>query len=70
MFDSNFLEDEIYAACDENPRDFTQEEISYIQDNGDLQKILLEWFQNEISVDCWTANNRQFMLSITQTEHV
>lgn len=63
MFDNNFLEDEIYGACDEYPRDFTEEEMAYIQNHEAVQKILLEWFENDLSVDCWTQKNREFMKS-------
>lgn len=68
MFDSNYLEDEIYGACDENPRDFTQEEINYIKEQEDVQRILLDWFRNDLSVDCWTENNRAFMQSFEKED--
>jgi hypothetical protein len=63
MFDNNYLEDEIYGACDENPRDFTQEEVNYINSWEDIQKILLDWFEHDLSVNCWTQKNREFMKS-------
>lgn len=63
MFDNNFLEDEIYGACDEHPRDFTEAEMAYIQNQEDVQKILLAWFENDLSVNCWTQKNREFMKS-------
>lgn len=63
MFDNNYLEDEIYSTCDENHRDFTQEEVDYINSREDVRKILLDWFENDISVNCWTQKNQEFMKS-------
>lgn len=68
MFDDNYLEDEIYAACDENPRDFSEEEKDYIREQSDVQKVLLDWFRNDLSVDCWTENNREFMQFLSEKE--
>jgi hypothetical protein len=64
METNNQIEDAIFAACDEYPRDFTQEEMDYIYINDSIKRVLLSWFENELSHDCWTPQQRTFMQSL------
>jgi hypothetical protein len=64
METNNQIDDAIYAACDEYPRDFTQAEMNYICANDTIKRVLLSWFNNELSHNCWTPQQRTFMQSL------
>lgn len=64
MEHDNQIEDAICVACDENPRDFTQEEMNCIYLNDGIRRVLLSWFENELSHDCWMPQQRAFMQSL------
>lgn len=57
------LEDQIFLACDENPRDWTPEEKDLIRESRGVRRALLRWYHlsQDLYVDCWTAENKAFL---------
>ncbi|MBD2305639.1 hypothetical protein H6G17_08925 [Chroococcidiopsis sp. FACHB-1243] len=63
MNNTSAIENEIYQACDEYPRNFTLEEMDYIRSHPDIQDILICWFEMSLSDGCWTQQQVKFMQS-------
>lgn len=55
------IEDEIYQACDEQPRNFTNEEMDYIRFHSEVRDLLLCWFEMSLSDGCWTQQQVKFI---------
>ena len=63
MNDTSMIENEIYRACDEYPRDFTPREMDYIRSHFDVRDTLINWFEMNLSDGCWTQQQVKFMRS-------
>ena len=63
MNNTSTIEDEIYRACDEYPRDFTLREMDYIRSHSDVRDTLIKWFEMSLSDGCWTQQQVKFMRS-------
>jgi hypothetical protein len=64
------LIDSVFAAiCPGNHRDFTPEEIFFLQTNPIAAMEFLGWFEEPSSEHFWTAKNTRFMRELQGSEH-
>ncbi|PSB48404.1 hypothetical protein C7B80_06070 [Cyanosarcina cf. burmensis CCALA 770] len=63
MSNTSVIENEIYQACDQYPRNFTLEEMDYIRSHSDVRDTLINWFEMSLSDGCWTQQQVKFMQS-------
>ncbi|WP_414530065.1 hypothetical protein [Nodularia chucula] len=55
------------AVSDGSQREWTSEEINFIDSNLELQEELNNWLQNSISDGCWHPENYKILKSMTSS---
>lgn len=55
------------AVSDGSQREWTSEEINFIDSNLKLQEELNNWLQNSISDGCWHPENYKILKSMTSS---
>jgi hypothetical protein len=64
------LEDQIFLACDDEPRDWTNEEREFIRGSESTRKVLARWYtlSQDLPVECWTPANSAFIEELKKEE--
>lgn len=59
-------EQQIFSACTDKIRNFSQDEKSYILQNQSLIDELICWYESNLSYGCWTAANLLFIRQLAR----
>ncbi len=60
------IEQQIFSACQDRIRSFSEAEKSYIVQHQNLIKRLIDWYQSHLSDGCWTAGNLLFIRQLAR----
>jgi len=60
------IEQQIFSACQNRIRNFSEAEKAYIVQHQNLINRLISWYQNHLSDGCWTAGNLIFIRQLAQ----